>query len=145
MYWEDVDLCERVRRAGWKTVFVPDAEVVHHGGCSSQNQISDFSAGTLRVAGETYFRLNHNRAFGASYRLLQAVSALVRLTLLVLPLILASGHRRVCLRASAHKWMTILIWAVTNELPSPIPTSNISYPVAAPGAVAFAERRIQAK
>ena len=30
LYEEDVDLCVRVRAAGWRIVFTPAAEVVHH-------------------------------------------------------------------------------------------------------------------
>ena len=141
MYWEDVDLCYRTRRAGLRNVFVPDAEVVHHGGCSSESQVSGFSATMLRVAGETHFRLNHGRLSAASYRLLQAVSALTRLAFLLIPLLLASTR----FRASAGKWMTILKWAFTNKPPVSAKASNIADAVAAPGPVAFAEHRIEAK
>jgi GT2 family glycosyltransferase len=34
LYEEDVDLCVRVRRAGWRILFTPRAEVVHHLGAS---------------------------------------------------------------------------------------------------------------
>jgi GT2 family glycosyltransferase len=34
LYEEDVDLCVRMRRAGWDVLFTPDAEVVHHLGQS---------------------------------------------------------------------------------------------------------------
>jgi GT2 family glycosyltransferase len=34
LYEEDVDLCLRVRRAGWRVVYTPTAEVVHHLGRS---------------------------------------------------------------------------------------------------------------
>jgi GT2 family glycosyltransferase len=34
LYEEDVDLCLRVRRAGWRVVYTPAAEVVHHLGRS---------------------------------------------------------------------------------------------------------------
>jgi GT2 family glycosyltransferase len=34
LYEEDVDLCVRVRQAGWRIVFTPAAEVVHHLGSS---------------------------------------------------------------------------------------------------------------
>jgi N-acetylglucosaminyl-diphospho-decaprenol L-rhamnosyltransferase len=34
LYEEDVDLCVRVRAAGWRLVFTPAAEVVHHLGSS---------------------------------------------------------------------------------------------------------------
>jgi N-acetylglucosaminyl-diphospho-decaprenol L-rhamnosyltransferase len=35
MYVEDVDLCWRLARAGWATLFVPGAVVVHHQGVST--------------------------------------------------------------------------------------------------------------
>jgi GT2 family glycosyltransferase len=36
LYEEDVDLCLRLRRAGWSILFTPAAEVVHHLGRSTQ-------------------------------------------------------------------------------------------------------------
>jgi N-acetylglucosaminyl-diphospho-decaprenol L-rhamnosyltransferase len=38
MYVEDVDLCTRLRRAGWKVLFSPELEVVHEIGVSAQGQ-----------------------------------------------------------------------------------------------------------
>lgn len=35
LYWEDVDLCLRLRAAGWRLVFTPAAEVVHRQGASN--------------------------------------------------------------------------------------------------------------
>ena len=35
MYAEDLDLCRKVRKAGWGVYYVPDAVIVHHGGQSS--------------------------------------------------------------------------------------------------------------
>ncbi|HWO59783.1 MAG TPA: glycosyltransferase, partial [Umezawaea sp.] len=35
MYFEDVDLGDRIGRAGWLNVYVPEAEVVHIGGHST--------------------------------------------------------------------------------------------------------------
>lgn len=36
MYGEDVEWCYRMNKNGWKTVFVPESEVVHFGGKSSE-------------------------------------------------------------------------------------------------------------
>jgi hypothetical protein len=47
MYGEDVEWCARMNRNGWKTVFVPDAEVIHLGGKSSE-QAWEASETTLR-------------------------------------------------------------------------------------------------
>ena len=38
MYVEDVDLCTRLRRAGWQVLFSPELEVVHQIGVSTQGQ-----------------------------------------------------------------------------------------------------------
>lgn len=35
LYWEDADLCRRLAKQGWRTVYVPEAVVVHAGGRSS--------------------------------------------------------------------------------------------------------------
>ena len=35
MYFEDLDLCERIGRAGWQNVYVPAAVVTHEGGAST--------------------------------------------------------------------------------------------------------------
>ena len=39
MYFEEVDLCLRLRRAGWRIFFTPQAQVVHYGGESSRQQL----------------------------------------------------------------------------------------------------------
>lgn len=38
MFFEDVDLCERLAAAGWRVVYAPDAEVRHVGGHSWRDQ-----------------------------------------------------------------------------------------------------------
>jgi N-acetylglucosaminyl-diphospho-decaprenol L-rhamnosyltransferase len=35
-YWEEADLCRRLRRLGWRVVFEPSVQAVHIGGASSQ-------------------------------------------------------------------------------------------------------------
>ena len=36
MYFEDVDLCARIKRAGWRIVYAPSASITHAGGHSTQ-------------------------------------------------------------------------------------------------------------
>ena len=46
MYGEDVELCERLRDAGWKVRYFAGTEVLHHGGAASKKARS-----RMRVAG----------------------------------------------------------------------------------------------
>jgi GT2 family glycosyltransferase len=36
LYGEDLDLCYRIKRAGWKIYFVPQAQIIHFGGVGSR-------------------------------------------------------------------------------------------------------------
>jgi N-acetylglucosaminyl-diphospho-decaprenol L-rhamnosyltransferase len=38
MYFEDADLCRRVREAGWLVYYLPQVEVLHHTGASSRSR-----------------------------------------------------------------------------------------------------------
>jgi N-acetylglucosaminyl-diphospho-decaprenol L-rhamnosyltransferase len=44
MYCEEVDWCYRIKQAGWKIYYTPDAEIIHHGGQSTRQ-----SAGPMLV------------------------------------------------------------------------------------------------
>jgi hypothetical protein len=37
LYWEDADLCLRARHEGWRTAYLPEAQVMHHCGRSSRH------------------------------------------------------------------------------------------------------------
>ncbi|MCU0519594.1 MAG: glycosyltransferase family 2 protein, partial [Anaerolineae bacterium] len=40
MYSEELDWCRRIRRAGWRITYVPSAQVIHHGGKSSDQVVA---------------------------------------------------------------------------------------------------------
>lgn len=60
MYSEDVDLCRRLRDRGWKIVFNPETEAVHHGGKSSE-KVSVPSAVQQERAILQYWEKHHTR------------------------------------------------------------------------------------
>ncbi len=111
MYAEDMDLCLRAHRLGLVNTHVPDAEVIHHGGGSSSTHVSQFSTIMVRVANETYMRLNHGRPTAWLYRLLQAVSALVRVACALPACALRSGPRRASARVTLSRGWYVLKWA----------------------------------
>lgn len=69
MYFEDVDLGDRIGRAGWHNVFVPSAEVVHVGGHSTAKA----SARMLKVHHDSAYRYLADRHRGVWWRPVLAV------------------------------------------------------------------------
>lgn len=112
MYAEDMDLCARIRKAGLHVIHVPGAVVVHHGGGSSRTQASHFGTVMMRLAVETYMRLNHGPIAALSYRALQAASALVRLVIVLPGCVLCREPERTAARVTLKKWWYVLRWAV---------------------------------
>lgn len=55
MYYEEVDLCRRLRQQGWRIVFTPVAQVVHLGGQSSRQHL-DVRIVTFRASQFLFFR-----------------------------------------------------------------------------------------
>lgn len=60
MYSEELDWCRRIKEMGWRVVYYPDAQVVHHEGKSSEQATTarhlNFQRAKLR-----YFRKYHGR------------------------------------------------------------------------------------
>ena len=58
MYWEDADWCYRAKKKGWKICCVPDAQIIHYEGVSSNGQnarlIMEFNKSVYR-----YYRKHH--------------------------------------------------------------------------------------
>jgi GT2 family glycosyltransferase len=111
MYAEDMDLCFRIHRLGLRIYHVPAAEILHHGGGSSNTQVSQFSTVKLRDATVTYMRLNHGRLAAWQYRLFQGCASLLRmiLTLPLLPPTRTEGRKRAQL-ALTRGWY-VVSWA----------------------------------
>jgi N-acetylglucosaminyl-diphospho-decaprenol L-rhamnosyltransferase len=60
MFAEDMDLCWRLREAGWSTVFTPAATVLHVGGASTETAFGRDDTNALKLAA-LYAWLGRNR------------------------------------------------------------------------------------
>jgi hypothetical protein len=86
VYYDECDFCKRLDEAGWRTLFVPAAEAVHHDQLST-----DLSAGLPRIVEfhrnrDLYMRRHHSAAAALAVRALTAWSyALRALAATVLP------------------------------------------------------------
>lgn len=60
MYWEDADLCFRIKQRGWKVICVPEATVIHYEGKStprkSSRLILEFNKSVYRFFRKHYIR-----------------------------------------------------------------------------------------
>lgn len=85
VYSDEVDFALRLRRAGWVSLYVPEAVAVHH------EQLSTAAVPERRIVEmarnrDLYMRKHHSRAAAATVRLLSAIPyALRALAALVLP------------------------------------------------------------
>ena len=113
MYAEDVDLCFKALQAGWKTYYVPQAVVVHHGGGSSAQSAKTFSAVMARESLRRFFEHRRGAWYARSYRLALALSAAPRCLLLACAWVLGRmvGSRRGA-GNNLKKWLAILRWTV---------------------------------
>ena len=62
IYWEDTDWCKRIHDAGWKIVFIPDAEIIHltgSGGGKRSLSLSNLMIYQMHRSAYNYFRKHH--------------------------------------------------------------------------------------
>lgn len=83
MYWEDLDLCYRVKQRGGRIVCVPEARVVHYEGKSSEGAVSgrciiEFHKGVYR-----YYRKHHVRSAFDAMNVAAVIGLAVRAALLL--------------------------------------------------------------
>jgi GT2 family glycosyltransferase len=83
MYWEDADLCYRIKQKGWKVVCVPDAVVIHYEGKSTQRKRSNGLIMEFNKSAYRYYRKHHVKSFFEIMNLM-AICGLTMRTLVLL-------------------------------------------------------------
>lgn len=121
MYCEDVDLCCRITRAGWKLFYLSDAEILHLGGVASSSVPGAFSVLMTCESFSKFMRKYHGKAGSAAYRtaaFLGAQARLLMLLILSLPGYVSGRGSQTTLKASKNKYFTITKWALGLERPA---------------------------
>jgi GT2 family glycosyltransferase len=90
MYSEELDWCRRIRQAGWRIAFVPEAELVHHEGRSSEQNVAR-RASNFQESKARYFEKYQGAAVGRALRLFLLANTLADLGAEAAKL--ALGHR----------------------------------------------------
>lgn len=113
MYAEDFDLCYKVKQAGYMNYYLPDANIIHFGGGSTEKAPSDFSVVMMRESNWRMMRKTRGNVYGFAYRISMMISSICRLILLIvvfpLDLLRRGGELR---NGSFRKWKAILSWSL---------------------------------
>ncbi len=80
MYTEEVDLCYRLKRAGWGVFWVPGARVLHHGGQSTR-QVSAEMFLRLYESKIRFFRKHHGESGALAYKAVLILASVPRVLL----------------------------------------------------------------
>ena len=111
MYSEEVDLCLRIKRAGWQIFWVPQAHITHYGGQSSKQAAKKMFL-HLYQSKTLYFRKHHGRHAARLYKGILVAAALLRLV--SSPLILLESREQ----QQVHWSLAKNYWALLRCLPS---------------------------
>jgi hypothetical protein len=116
MYAEDLDLSYKISKSGKRIYYLPDCPVIHHGGRSSTKQVLQFANLQQRESLLHFFRTTRGTFYGNAYRAALAISAVVRMSLVCVSLLLeqVACRDRNC-AAIFMKWFTTFRWAIGLE------------------------------
>ncbi len=80
MYFEEVDLCLRLHDAGWKVLFVPNAQVIHHAGQSARQVLVEATLYRYRSLG-AFYRKHYPAWHLAVLKVAIGIAAMIRVVL----------------------------------------------------------------
>lgn len=117
MYSEDIDLCFKVREAGWKSFYVPTAVVTHYGGASSsQKSVNTFSSVMMLEARLRFFRKTRSPWYCSLYRFAIFSASIIRIFLLLLIWLVRRMRRNgSALDIVMKKWVARMFWTLGGE------------------------------
>ena len=111
MYFEETELCYRIRKKGWKIFYLPNAQVIHIQHASARTS-KDFFYGEREFhfykGRLIFFRTHHSRWVLACYRMLVILSVLAKLALSTSLLLLGIHRDEMRIRIRAYLRITRL-------------------------------------
>jgi GT2 family glycosyltransferase len=113
MFSEDLDLCYKVRTAGWKTYYCGEAVLIHCGGGSTVSAPDGFRTVMIQAAHVDFIRKRRGRLHAFLYKigiaLVSSFHVAMHCALLLFTLGLFRRHK---VTEALAKWSLILIWAL---------------------------------
>jgi N-acetylglucosaminyl-diphospho-decaprenol L-rhamnosyltransferase len=113
MYAEDIDLNYKVKQAGFSNYYLGGATIIHHGGKSSGQRVSQWSTIMQYNAMVRYYRKTRGRPYELLYRGAMGCAAAGRLMVLAFAYPLGTVlNKKNSLHYAMSKWTAVLRWAV---------------------------------
>ena len=106
IYSEEVDLCYRLQKANWRLYWVPQAQVVHYGGQSTQQVAAEMFM-HLYKSKLVFIRKHYGWLAGQVYKLILLTIALVRLLISPLAWLERSPRRQHHLTLASWYWKLV--------------------------------------
>ncbi|MEM4724027.1 MAG: glycosyltransferase family 2 protein, partial [Candidatus Hadarchaeum sp.] len=105
MYSEELDWCRRLKKAGWRVVYIPWAEIIHHEGQSSSQVVPArhiyFQSSKVR-----YFRKHHGLLAGEILRFFLLATYVYQLLMESIKWLV--GHKRPLRRERIIAYLQVL-------------------------------------
>lgn len=117
MYSEDIDLCFKIHKAGWKNYYIPMAIVLHHGGGSSSvDSTKIFSIVMMLESRWRFFRKTRSYWYSQIYLSGMFLTSIIRIggVLIIWPVI-GLSRKRSLIKGILKKWVKRLRWTLGKE------------------------------
>jgi N-acetylglucosaminyl-diphospho-decaprenol L-rhamnosyltransferase len=101
VYMDDVDLCQRLRDAGWKIRYCPEAQATHLMGQSTKRQTGGVSPEALRSFNR-YFAGRYGSSATATLRVIEAIGFAIRAVAYLAAAAIRRDEPRLSAQAAAH-------------------------------------------
>lgn len=120
MYCEDVDLCERIKEAGYKLYYTSEEKIIHIGGGSSNKASSQFS---VLMMNESILKLmeKYYGYYGKlAFKIYAFIAAMMRILIIGGIIMSKSLNNKKTIKnfnSSFDKYITILKWSLSLKKP----------------------------
>lgn len=92
LYCDDIDICYRIKKAGWKIFYIPYAEIIHYGGRSTSQAMVKTLYESYK-ANDYFFTKHNSRVFLVITRLFVFIGSFLRLWVWIFITIFISAKR----------------------------------------------------
>lgn len=116
MYTEDVDLCFRIKKIGWKIYYLGNESILHYAGSSSKKQKNKYFSTIMQKESNLYFQRKHfGKIKEKQYLFAVFTGALVRIVTIIFlaPLLLSKKAKNKISFHSILKYFAILKWSLS--------------------------------